>query len=67
MLYIFQAIARLQWKEPTPIQEKAIPLFLKGKDIFAQSRTGSGKTGAFLIPLINKILEVKTHLTRPVR
>lgn len=51
-----QAIAELGWKEPTPIQEKAIPLLLQGKDLLVRARTGSGKTGAFLIPIIQKIL-----------
>lgn len=47
------------WKEPLLIQEKAIPLALKGRDVLAKARTGTGKTGAFLIPLIQKLLEEK--------
>jgi len=42
--------------EPTLIQEKAIPLLLEGKDLLIKARTGSGKTAAFAIPLIQKIL-----------
>jgi len=42
--------------EPTLIQEKAIPLLLEGKDLLIRARTGSGKTAAFVIPLIQKIL-----------
>ncbi|XP_011641120.1 probable ATP-dependent RNA helicase DDX56, partial [Pogonomyrmex barbatus] len=42
--------------EPTLIQEKAIPLLLEGKDLLIRARTGSGKTAAFAIPLIQKIL-----------
>uniref|UniRef100_A0A0P4WSL6 RNA helicase n=1 Tax=Scylla olivacea TaxID=85551 RepID=A0A0P4WSL6_SCYOL len=56
---ILEAIARLGWKEPTLIQEKAIPYMLEGKDLLARARTGSGKTGAFIIPAIQKILESK--------
>jgi len=56
---ILSAIAKQKWKEPTPIQEKAIPLALSGKDILARARTGSGKTAAFLIPALQKILEDK--------
>ena len=41
------------------IQEKAIPLALQGKDVLARARTGSGKTGAFSIPIIQKILSSK--------
>jgi ATP-dependent RNA helicase DeaD len=40
---------------PTPIQEQAIPLILEGKDIIAQSQTGTGKTLAFLLPIVEKI------------
>ena len=49
---ILTAIAKQKWKEPTAIQEKAIPLALSGKDILARARTGSGKTAAFLIPAL---------------
>ena len=60
---LLQAIAHLGWKEPTLIQEKAIPLALEGKDILARARTGSGKTGAFLIPLLQKLLISKRSAT----
>lgn len=54
-----QAIAKLGWRAPTLIQEKAIPLLLEGKDVLLRARTGSGKTGAFLIPAIQKCLTSK--------
>ncbi len=41
---------------PTPIQDQSIPVVLDGKDIFGIANTGTGKTAAFLIPLINKVL-----------
>ena len=47
------------WQEPTAIQETAIPLILEGRDILAKARTGSGKTGAYIIPLLHKILSMK--------
>lgn len=56
---ILKAIAKLSWAEPTLIQEKTIPLLLDGKDVLIRARTGSGKTGAFAIPLIQKILNRK--------
>ncbi len=56
---ILKAIAKLGWAEPTPIQERAVPLALEGKDILARGRTGSGKTGAFAIPLVNRLLMSK--------
>jgi ATP-dependent RNA helicase DDX56/DBP9 len=51
-----RAIAKLQFNTPTLIQETAIPLALEGKDILARARTGSGKTAAYLIPVLQKII-----------
>ncbi|SDB40747.1 ATP-dependent RNA helicase DeaD [Desulfonatronum thiosulfatophilum] len=50
-----QACARAGWSELTPVQKKAIPHVLAGRDIMAQARTGSGKTGAFILPLLERI------------
>lgn len=44
------------YKTPTPIQDKAIPIILAGQDVVGTANTGTGKTAAFLIPLINKVL-----------
>lgn len=55
---ILAGIAGLGWKEPTEIQEAALPLALKGKDILSKARTGSGKTGAYLIPIVQRILHI---------
>jgi ATP-dependent RNA helicase DeaD len=41
--------------KPTPVQQKAIPLILKGQNIMAQARTGSGKTLAFVLPIIERL------------
>lgn len=60
---ILKAIAKLGWKEPTLIQERAIPLLLEGKDVLLRARTGSGKTAAFAIPVIQKILNSKHTVT----
>ncbi len=46
---------------PTPIQDQAIPLMLEGKDIVGTANTGTGKTAAFLIPLVNNLLTKKTN------
>lgn len=54
-----QAIANNGWTEPTLVQERGIPLLLEGKDMLVRARTGSGKTAAFVIPVVQKILEYK--------
>eukprot|EP01135_Chromosphaera_perkinsii_P012416 Nk52_evm27s2657 gene=Nk52_evmTU27s2657 len=54
---ILRALARLKWARPTLVQSKAIPCGLEGKDVLARARTGSGKTAAFVIPIIQRILE----------
>lgn len=43
------------WEKPSPIQEEAIPLALLGYDIVARAKNGTGKTGAYTIPLLHKI------------
>lgn len=52
---ILKAIEKLDYKTPTEIQHKVIPLLLKGKDIIGTSQTGSGKTAAFGIPICENI------------
>ncbi|KAK1800307.1 hypothetical protein P4O66_000348 [Electrophorus voltai] len=56
---LLKAIADLGWAQPTLIQEKAIPLALDGKDLLARARTGSGKTAAYAVPVIQRILTCK--------
>ncbi|MEM0449725.1 MAG: DEAD/DEAH box helicase [Methanomassiliicoccales archaeon] len=57
---IMKAIEKLGWEEPTPVQLATIPLIMKGKDVMAQAQTGTGKTAAFGIPLLQKISKGKT-------
>ena len=45
-------IADLGWSEPMPVQERVVPLMRRGLDVMVQARTGSGKTGAFGIPIV---------------
>ncbi|KAJ8650031.1 hypothetical protein MRB53_003054 [Persea americana] len=54
---LVEACENLKWKEPTPIQAKAIPLALQGKDLVGLAQTGSGKTGAFALPILQALLE----------
>lgn len=55
------AVRRMGWTSLMPVQAKAIPYVRSGRDIMVQSRTGSGKTGAFVLPLLEKL-----DPTRPV-
>ncbi|OCT46445.1 ATP-dependent RNA helicase dbp9 [Cladophialophora carrionii] len=55
-----QAIAKSNFSHPTPVQAKAIPLALDGKDVLAKSKTGSGKTAAYVIPILQAILRRKS-------
>uniref|UniRef100_A0AC35TQH9 ATP-dependent RNA helicase n=1 Tax=Rhabditophanes sp. KR3021 TaxID=114890 RepID=A0AC35TQH9_9BILA len=52
---VHKAIDKKGFKQPTPIQRKAIPPILDGRDVVAMSRTGSGKTAAFVIPMLQKL------------
>ena len=50
--FITNAVTELGYSEPTPIQEKAIPVVLSGKDLIAAAQTGTGKTASFVLPLL---------------
>ncbi|KAL6962297.1 putative DEAD-box ATP-dependent RNA helicase 29 [Sarracenia purpurea var. burkii] len=52
---VFRGVRRKGYRVPTPIQRKAMPLILAGADIVAMARTGSGKTAAFLVPMLEKL------------
>ncbi|XP_075754048.1 ATP-dependent RNA helicase DDX54 [Pelodiscus sinensis] len=52
---VFKGVMKKGYKVPTPIQRKAIPVILDGKDVVAMARTGSGKTACFLIPMFEKL------------
>lgn len=53
---MLDGIHAMGYKNPTPIQEQAIPKILDGKDLIACAQTGTGKTAAFMLPLLHKIL-----------
>nr|XP_041576540.1 probable ATP-dependent RNA helicase DDX56 isoform X2 [Taeniopygia guttata] len=56
---LLRAVAELGWAVPTAIQARAIPLALEGRDVLARARTGSGKTGAYGLPMLHKVLGIK--------
>ena len=56
-------ISQRGYVTPTPIQDKTIPFVLEGRDVVGIAQTGTGKTGAFLIPLIHKTLIDRRHTT----
>lgn len=58
---VLSNISRSGFKHPTPIQRKAIPPILEGRDVVGMARTGSGKTAAFVLPMIEKL---KVHSAR---
>lgn len=59
---ICAAVDAIGWKEPTSIQKSAIPLAIAGKDVVALAETGSGKTGAFAIPILQSLLSTPQRL-----
>ncbi|MBT8933885.1 DEAD/DEAH box helicase [Lactobacillus delbrueckii subsp. bulgaricus] len=68
---IRQGLAKIGFTKPTPVQEKVIPAMLKGESVIVQAATGSGKTHAYLIPILNAIDEdaryVQVIVTAPSR
>jgi ATP-dependent RNA helicase DeaD len=52
---VLSAIDALGYEEPTPIQAQTIPLLLEGRDVLAQAQTGTGKTAAFALPIIERV------------
>lgn len=54
----------LRYEDPTPIQDECIPLILEGRDVIGAAQTGTGKTGAFVIPLLQRIMNSPTEHTQ---
>ena len=59
--HLQRAVARAGWTELMPVQALALPYLLAGRDLLVQSRTGSGKTGAFVLPILDRIDPHKPH------
>nr|WP_213085864.1 MULTISPECIES: DEAD/DEAH box helicase [Pseudomonas] len=56
---LLKAVAALNFVEPTPVQAAAIPLALQGRDLRVTAKTGSGKTAAFMLPVLNRLVDLK--------
>lgn len=61
---LLEALYYMGFKKATEIQQRAIPLILEGKDMLACAQTGTGKTGAFLLPTLQKLYDSKADKTR---
>ena len=64
---LLKAVKEKGYEVPSPIQEKAIPLILKGKDILASAQTGTGKTAGFTLPLLQRLFSNPSNGKRNIR
>jgi len=58
---LIEAISFMGYEKPTPIQESAVPEIMKGRDLIASAQTGTGKTAAFLLPILHRLSGKATH------
>ena len=61
---LLRTVEAMGFTRPTPVQAQAIPLALEGRDVIASAMTGSGKTAAFLLPILQRLLERPRRATR---
>lgn len=61
---IIEGIDAMNFEEPTPVQEHSIPIIMEGSDIIACAQTGTGKTAAYVIPLLHRLLREKQSKTK---
>ncbi|MDO4706367.1 MAG: DEAD/DEAH box helicase, partial [Comamonadaceae bacterium] len=64
---IQRAIAQMGYQDMTPIQEQAIPVVLAGQDVMGAAQTGTGKTAAFSLPLLQRMLKHENSSASPAR
>src|SRR3954447_5992650 len=62
---LVEPLAELGYEEPTPIQREAIPPLLQGRDLIGQAATGTGKTAAFVLPLLQRLADLGDDRARP--
>ncbi len=61
---LVQAVRDMRYTEPTPVQAEAIPAILAGRDLIATAQTGTGKTAAFLLPILHQLLSRPRNITQ---
>ena len=59
---LLMGIFEVGYEAPSPVQEESIPIALAGRDLLARAKNGTGKTGAFLIPLLEKTDTELSHI-----
>jgi len=67
---LLEGVAAMGYENPTPIQEQAIPLVLDGRDVVGCAQTGTGKTAAFVLPVLQRMSQkpgVKALVVTPTR
>ena len=64
---LLKAVADQGYVTPTPVQQKAIPLILEGKDVLAGAQTGTGKTASFTLPLLQRLAESHDPHQKPLQ
>lgn len=64
---LLRAISKKGYETPSPIQAKAIPPVLEGKDVLASAQTGTGKTAGFTLPLLHNLTKQQSQRHRPIR
>ncbi|MCO6501284.1 MAG: DEAD/DEAH box helicase [Vicingus serpentipes] len=64
---LLKAVAKKGYTEPSPIQEKAIPVVLQGKDVLASAQTGTGKTAGFTLPILQLLSQSQQSQKRQIR
>src|SRR6476661_3979608 len=62
---LVKSLSELGYEEPTPIQRESIPPLLTGRDVIGQAATGTGKTAAFALPILQRIAALGNDRARP--
>ena len=64
---LLKSIAETGYTTPTPIQAQAIPVVMQGRDVMGAAQTGTGKTAAFTLPILNRLMPLANNSASPAR